>query len=456
MKKLLLLSVSMIGSYLLFAQNVNFKADSMVIKNIADEVMRNSTAYKNLRFLCKDIGPRLSGSANAEKAVYATRKMLMDAGADTVYLQPCKVPHWIRGAIEEGYILVNGKKEKLNLTSLGNSEGTGGKILSADVVEVKSMEEIKSNNIKGKIVFINIEMNPTYIKTFRAYGESGIGRRAGAAVAAKYGAVAVMVRSLASNEDNYPHTGTTVYNDSFPKIPAVAISTKNANEISKQIQAGKKVKAFLQSNCRMLGEANSFNVIGEIRGNKLPDQIITVGGHLDSWDLAEGAQDDGTGVVQSIEIIRALKKLGIAPARTVRAVLFMNEENGGGGAKAYLQNAKQKKEAHIFALESDAGGFTPRGFNMDMDVEKKEKIKSWAPLFYNYGAYDFKETGSGSDISPLKEIGTALAGLSTDSQRYFDLHHAATDVFEAVSKRELDLGTVNMAALIWLVSEYGL
>ncbi|MCY7293656.1 MAG: M28 family peptidase, partial [Ferruginibacter sp.] len=156
------------------------------------------------------------------------------------------------------------------------------------------------------------------------------------------------------------------------------------------------------------------------------------------------------------EIIRALKKLGIAPARTVRAVLFMNEENGGGGAKAYLQNARQKKEEHIFALESDAGGFTPRGFSLDMDVAKKEIIKKWAPLFYNYGVYDFKETGSGSDISPLKEIGTALAGLGTDSQRYFDVHHAKTDVFETVSKRELDLGAVNMAALIWLVSEYGL
>ena len=456
MKKLLLLCFFVSGSFFLFAQNENFKADSIVIKKIADEVMRNSTAYKNLRFLCKDIGPRLSGSANAEKAVYATKKMLMDAGADTVYLQPCKVPHWVRGAKEEGSILVNGKKEKLNLTSLGNSEGTGGKILQADVVEVKSMDEIKTTNVKGKIVFINIEMNPTYIKTFRAYGESGIGRRAGAAVAAKYGAVAVMVRSLASNEDNHPHTGTTIYNDSFPKIPAVAISTKNANDLSKHLQAETKVKAFIQSNCRMLGEANSFNVVGEIRGNKMPEQIITVGGHLDSWDLAEGAQDDGTGVVQSIEIIRTLKQLGIIPARTIRAVLFMNEENGGGGAKAYLQNAKQKKEAHIFALESDAGGFTPRGFNMDMNVEKKEKIRTWAPLFYNYGVYDFKETGSGSDISPLKEIGTALAGLSTDSQRYFDLHHAATDVFEAVSKRELDLGTVNMAALIWLVSEYGL
>ncbi|MCY7292334.1 MAG: hypothetical protein LH615_09155 [Ferruginibacter sp.] len=279
MKKLLCCCFFMASSFLLFAQNENFKADSTIIKKIADEVMINSSAFKNLRFLCKDIGPRLSGSANAEKAVYATKKMLIDAGADTVYLQPCKVPHWIRGAKEEAYILLNGKKEKLQITSLGNSEGTGGKIIEAAVIEVKSMDEIKSKNVKGKIVFINIEMNPTYIKTFRAYGESGIGRRSGPAIAAKYGAVGVMVRSLASNEDDHPHTGTTIYNDSFPKIPAVAISTKNANDISKIIRSGKTVKVFLQSNCRMLGEVNSFNVIGEIKGNKYPEQIITVGGH---------------------------------------------------------------------------------------------------------------------------------------------------------------------------------
>ncbi|MFN0082867.1 MAG: M28 family peptidase, partial [Ferruginibacter sp.] len=196
------------------------------------------------------------------------------------------------------------KKQTLNLTSLGNSEGTKGKMLKAAVVEVKRINEIKNADIKGKIVFINIEMNPTYIRTFRAYGESGIGRRSGPAMAAKYGAVGVMVRSLASNEDDHPHTGTTVYNDSFPKIPAVAISTKNANDISKALAQGKIIKAVLKANCRMVGEANSFNVVGEIRGNKYPEQIVTVGGHLDSWDLAEGAQDDGTGCVQSIEIIR--------------------------------------------------------------------------------------------------------------------------------------------------------
>jgi carboxypeptidase Q len=440
------------------AQNANYVADSTTIKKIADEVMINSSAYENLRYLCKKIGSRLSGSLGAEKAVYATKKMLMDAGADTVYLQPCMVPHWVRLAKEEGYFIVDGKKYPLQLTSLGNSEGTKNKFIGADIVEVKTMNELHKlgNAVKGKIVFFNIAMNPTYIGTFNAYGESGIGRRSGPAQAAKYGAIAVLVRSLASNADDYPHTGMTRYNDSFPKIPAVAISTNNANAVSKIIQDGKKVQGFFKNNCTMLAPVQSYNVVGEIRGTETAKEIITVGGHLDSWDLAEGAQDDGAGIVQSIEIIRSLKKAGIQPKRTIRAVMYMNEENGSGGADAYLENAKQKNEQHIFALESDAGGFTPRGFTLEMKEEARNKVKTWAQLFRNYGVYDFREGGSGSDIDNLKALGTALAGLSPDSQRYFDLHHASTDVFEAVSKRELDLGAVNMAALVWLVSEYGL
>jgi carboxypeptidase Q len=440
------------------AQNVNFVSDSATIKKIADEIMINSGAYENLRFLCKKIGSRLSGSAGAEKAVYATKKMLMDTGADTVYLQTCMVPHWVRGAKEEGYFMVDGKKFPLQLTSLGNSEGSKNKFIGADIVEVKTMNELHKlgKAVKGKMVFFNIAMNPTYIGTFNAYGEAGVGRRSGAAQAAKYGAIGVLVRSLASNADDYPHTGMTRYNDSFPKIPAVAISTNNANAISKILEQGKKVQGFFKNNCTMLTPVQSYNVIGEIRGAAMPKEIITVGGHLDSWDLAEGAQDDGAGIVQSIEIIRALKKAGIQPKRTIRAVMYMNEENGSGGADAYLENAKEKKEQHIFALESDAGGFTPRGFSLEMKEEERNKVKAWSPLFRNYGVYDFREGGSGSDIDNLKELGTALAGLSPDSQRYFDLHHASTDVFEAVSKRELDLGAVNMAALVWLVSEYGL
>lgn len=432
--------------------------DRVTVKRIVDEVMVNSTAYENLRYLCKKIGPRLSGSDNALKAVYAGARMLRDAGADSVYLQPCTVTHWVRGAKEEGSFSSAGQKYMLHLTALGNSEGSRGKPVEADIVEVKSMDELEKlgNSVKGKIVFFNIAMNPTYIRTFRAYGESGVGRRAGPAQAAKYGAVGAWVRSLASNADDHPHTGATQYNDSFPKIPAVAISTNDANKISAMLASGKQVRGSFKTNCTVLGPSPSFNVIGEIKGSEFPEQIISVGGHLDSWDLAEGAEDDGTGIVQSIEVMRVLKATGLRPKRTVRTVLFMNEENGTGGAKAYFEEAKRKKEQHIFALESDDGGFTPRGFSLEMSDAQKATIRSWAPLFYEYGVYDFADGGSGSDVGLLKDLGTALAGLNTDSQRYFDLHHAETDIFEAVSKREVDLGAANMAALIWLVSEHGL
>lgn len=217
-----------------------------------------------------------------------------------------------------------------------------------------------------------------------------------------------------------------------------------------------QLTAYFRTNCRMLADAPSFNVVGEIKGTEFPEQILTVGGHLDSWDLGEGAQDDGTGCMQSIEVIRSLKALNIKPKRTIRAVMFMNEENGGRGGDAYLQWAKDKNEQHIFALESDAGGFTPRGISMDMPEPKRARLLLWKPLFYEYGIYEFAPGGGGSDIAPLKQINTPLAGFAPDSQRYFDLHHASNDVFEAVSKRELDLGAANMTMLMWLVSEYGL
>lgn len=439
-----------------FAQS----GDSVVIKKFADEILTNGKAYENLHFLCKKIGARLSGSPQAQKAVEATARMLKAAGADTVYFQSCMVPHWVRGEKEQGIIqLKNGQKHTLNLCALGNSEGTGKKGLTASVIEVNSfaqLNQLGTAGIKGKIVFFNFPMNQTYVETFWAYGESGVSRTRGAAKASKYGAAGVLVRSLAINLNDYPHTGVTVYNDSFPKIPALAISTNDAEWLSVQLKTGTTATAFIRNTSTMLPDEPSFNVIGELRGSEFPAEIITVGGHLDSWDLAEGAHDDGTGVVQSIEVIRALKASGLTPKRTIRAVMFMNEENGRRGGDKYADLAKEKKENHLFALESDEGGFAPRKFSLGMSTEKFEKIERWLKLFYPYGVYGVFNGEGGSDIDGLQDMGIPVAGFSPDNQRYFDIHHAATDVFENVSKRELHLGAVNITALIWLVSEYGL
>jgi hypothetical protein len=434
--------------------------DSLMIKKISDEIFMNGQAYNNLRFLCKKVGPRLSGSPGAALAVEQTARMLREAGADTVYLQPCMVPQWVRGEKEIGKAVLNtGKSIPLNIVALGNAVGTPAAGISAGVVEVKSFQELEAlgaDKVKGKIVFYNYRMDPRHINTFRAYGEAGVYRSQGPSKAAALGAIGVIVRTLSPVLDDNPHTGATRYDEDKPKIPAVAISTNGAVELSAFIKEGKVKSVYIKTNCKMLEDVLSYNVVGEMRGVEKPEEVITVGGHLDSWDLAEGAHDDGTGCVQSIEIIRAFKAMGIRPKRSIRAVMFMNEENGLRGGTKYAEIARTEPRKFIIALESDAGGFTPRGFGFSATSTQNAKIRSWQPLFKPYGALEFNEGGGGADIGPLRPLGTALIGLNPDSQRYMDLHHARTDVFEAVSERELNLGTVVMAAMVYLVSEYGL
>ena len=453
-KSILLVALSVLGTTQISAQN----NDSLEIRMLANEVLTNSTSYENLRFLTKNIGHRLSGSTGAEKAVQVTAKMLKEAGADTVYLQPCMVPKWVRGAKESGYVTFGSQKRNLKLLALGNSEGSGPKGVTADVVVVNTLKEVdeKGNALKGKIVLYNVPMSPLNVRTFMSYGESVGARGQGASLAAKYGALAVLVRSMASNPDDHPHTGAMRYDEKYPKIPAVAISTNDAIWIAEKAKQG-TVKAHIVSNAKMLGDVLSYNVIGEMLGAVKPKEIITVGGHLDSWDIGEGAHDDATGCVQSIEVLRAFKATGRKPNRTIRAVMFMNEENGLKGGQAYLDSAISKKEDHLFALESDAGGFTPRGFGFSTpDTFALNRLLSWAPLFKEYQADEFFAGGGGADIGPLRKINTVLAGYSPDSQRYFDVHHAETDVFEAVSRRELELGAAVMTGLIYLVDKYGL
>lgn len=434
--------------------------DEAIIKSISNNILTQGTAYENLRILCKQVGPRLSGSAGAARAVQETYRMMKAMGADTVYLQEVMVPHWVRGEKEIARIeYADGKTYPLDVCALGNAVGTGTAGLKAGVVEVKDFKELESlgeKAIKGKIVFYNYPMNPTYIRTFQAYGEAGLYRSRGPSMAARYGAVGVIVRSLASNIDDFPHTGATQYNDSFPKIPAVAISTLDAEFLSAELKRKNNLQVFFRTTCKTLPDTLSHNVIGEIRGTEFPDEVITVGGHLDSWDLAEGAHDDGAGCVQSMEIIRVFKALGIQPKRTVRVVMFMNEENGLRGGRKYAEVAAKENKRFIFALESDAGGFTPRGFGFSVQGEALEKFRAWLPLFIPYGVTEFSPGGGGADINPLRPLGTVLCGLQPDSQRYFDHHHAANDTFEAVSKRELELGAINMAALVYLVANYGL
>lgn len=436
--------------------------DSLFIKKMSDDIMGNGKAYENLRQLTKQIGGRLAGSPQMTKAENWGAEILKTLGADRVYMQECKVPAWNRGGADKASVIkIGDKKEKraLDILALGNSLGSGKNGVTAEVLALASFAELeeRSEEVKGKIVFFNYGFNPTNIQPFRSYGDAGIYRRIGAGRAAKYGAVAILIRSLTEATDNNPHTGVMAYNDSFPKIPAAAIGLKDADYLWTTCKRNTTVKVSLITNGSFLPDAIGHNVVAELKGTQFPNEVITVGGHLDSWDVNEGAHDDGAGIVQTMEVMRALKTMNYTPKRTLRFVLFANEENGGAGGDAYATAAAASNEKHIFALESDAGGFTPRGFGFTTSPDKLNKIMEWKSLFLPYGVYDFRQGGGGSDIGPLnRKLGTSLAGLSPDGQRYFDVHHARNDVFENVNKRELHLGAVNMAALIYLVDKYGL
>lgn len=456
MKKTLL-SIAFLTVQLANAQN-----DSITIRKIYNDALTNGKSYSNLEYLCKKIGGRLAGSPQAAKAVEWAFNAMKEAGADTVYLQECMVPHWVRGDKEVAKVITSNSKgiKPVPICALGGSIATPSEGITAGIVEAKGIDDLKNlgkEKIQGKIVFFNEPMDPTLIRTFGAYGKAVRQRWAGAKEAAKYGAVGVVVRSATLAQDDNPHTGVMSYNDSITKIPACAISTNAANWLSEYLKTDKEAKFYFKMNCQTLPDEKSYNVVGEIRGSSKKDEIITVGGHLDAWDNGEGAHDDGAGVVQSIEVIRLYKSLGLKPKCTIRAVAFMNEENGGRGGDKYAEMAKLKNEKHIAAIESDAGGFTPRGFSSTMSAKQKEKLLSWKKLFEPYELHDFTHAGGGSDIEPLNEtMNVPMLELIPDSQRYFDYHHTSIDTFEAVNKRELELGGAAMAALIWLISENGL
>ncbi len=453
----------LLGAALLPAVHTSAQ-DSAVLHRISNEVLLRGQCYNNLRVLCKDIGHRLSGSPAAAKAVQWGKAALQTAGADSVWLQPVRVPVWVRGA-ESLKIDTGGGLKAVPMLSLGNSEGTGGTPLNGTVVLVNNFDELAKltdAEVRGKILFFNYRWRQDLINTMQAYGDAGPYRWRAPNLAAARGAAGVIIRSLSSGEDDAPHTGSMRYADSVKKIPAVAVGNRTADALERAYRRGTPVKMQLVSNCTMKGETLSYNVIGEIRGTEKPGEIVLAGGHLDSWDVGEGAHDDGAGCVQSIELIRTLKALDLKPKRTVRAVLFMNEENGVRGGRAYADSAVAKGENHIFALETDEGGFAPRGFGFEFaegDVQaetRRQKLMGLAGGLRFMNLHSFDRESSGTDIEPLQKSGTVLCGLLPDPQRYFDLHHTRQDVFEAVNHRELKLGAAAIAGMIWSVSEHGL
>ncbi len=435
--------------------------DRKMIRSIFDEALRSGESYQLLDYLCNQIGPRLSGSENAAKAVEWTRKVMTDFGFDRVFLQSVLVPHWERGEKETAEIVYpDGRREALNMLAIGGSVPTPATGITAEVVEVHSLEEVRElgrEKIAGKIVFYNRAFDQTVIHTGAGYGGVVDQRVYGASRAAELGAAAVVIRSATSAFDDAPHTGTLVYVDSLPKIPAGALGVQSAIKLSSMLEKNPNLKLMLKINSKWHPDAPSHNVVGELRGTEQPDKIILVGGHLDSWDVGQGAHDDGAGCMHAIGALRTLQKLGYKPRHTLRAVMFMNEENGNRGGEKYAELAVANKESHLILIESDAGGFTPRSFGVTAADSTIEKMSQWASLFPAETICNFKKGGGGVDIRPLhKADGTPMIGFRPDSQRMFDVHHSANDTFDSVNRRELELGTASIAALIYLIDQYGL
>lgn len=437
------------------------QTDAEIIKKIYNASLSNGNSYEWLDYLSNQIGGRLSGSLNAERAVEWTKEELEKVGLDKVWLQPVMVPKWVRGTPEFAFIEIeHGKTINVNICALGGSIATSALGTKANLIEVHSIEELKTlgkEKIEGKIVFFNRPMDETLINTFSAYGGCVDQRYAGAMEAGKFGAVGVIVRSMNLRLDDLPHTGSMSYGDTpvNQRIPSAAISTNDAVLLSSMLKLDSTIKFYFKQNCKQLKDVLSYNVIGEITGSQFPKEYIVVGGHLDSWDLGDGSHDDGAGIVQSMDVLRLLKETGIKPKRSIRVVLFMNEENGMRGGNKYAEEAKRKGENHIFALESDSGGFTPRGFSFDCSDDHFNQVLEWKSLFEPYLIHFFQKGGSGADVGPLKSNYNVLAGLRPDSQRYFDYHHASNDTFDAVNKRELELGAATMTALVYLYDKYG-
>ena len=437
----------------LIALSASAQSTIDVPRQLIARELASSQAYETLEYLSDDIGPRLSGSPNAAYAVKWTTERLRSWGLD-VHTEKVMVPHWVRG-IESG-TLVSHRNQKLVLTALGGSVATPAAGITADVIEVNDFDELKAlgTKVRGKIVYFNNPMDMNLVRSgrsFDAYRGAVAYRAAGASRAAEFGAVAAVIRSVASASLRTPHTGSLRYDEKQPKIPAAALSVEDALLVHRLLGKGERVRMHLTLTPRTLPDAPSANVIAEIRGSEHPEEVVLVGGHLDSWDLGTGAIDDGAGVAMSMETLRLIKQMNLTPKRTIRAVLFMNEENGLRGGKQYFEN--HGKEKHVAAIETDAGGAAPIGFTTTLQGDALTALEGRTAALESLGAHKFdtsKETGS--DTSFLVEAGVTGFGLVPDPLHYFDYHHSPADTLDKVDATDLAKDTAAIAALAWIMA----
>ena len=429
------------------------------VERLIDHTLANSKAYDHLGYLSDDIGPRLSGSRNADRAVQWTTKQFRDWGI-SVRQEKVMVPHWVRGA--ERAQLVSHRNQNVVLTALGGSVATPSAGITAEVIEVTSYEELEKlgrENVRGKIVFYNKAMDMSLVeggRAFEAYGQAVTFRGGGASRAAEFGAVAAVIRSVASASLRSPHTGSLRYDAKQPKIPAAALSTEDAELVHRLLEKGDRVRMHLVLTPRTLADVESANVIAEIRGSERPEEIVLIGGHLDSWDLGTGAIDNGSGCAMVMETMRTLKELGIQPKRTIRAVLFMNEENGLRGARKYFENVSKREELHrhIAVIETDAGAAPPTGFITTLEGKSLEAIERRAAVLHRIAPMKFiSSKHTGADTSPLTDAGITGFGLVPNPRHYFDFHHSAADTLDKVDPKALAQNTAALAGLALILAD---
>lgn len=456
----LLISISFTG--LIPNTNAQTLSDKKITeyKKVARQFVRKALEDRKGYYLLKeltDIGPRLSGSENSIKAIYWAKQKMESLGFDKVWLQPVMVPHWERGNIEKANIVSSKKYKgrKLVIRALGGSIATGENGVQGKILSVKSFDELRANKdqAKGKIVFFDRSLDQGLysggyggVWNYRVYGPDS---------AAKYGAIGLLLRSITTKYDNNPHTGVTFYGDKVKRIPAVAVGYLDSDFLRMALIEDPNLEVNFKLNSKWFPDAQSYNVIGEIKGSKYPDEIIIVGGHIDSWDLGVGANDDGAGCIQSMEVLDLFKRLKIKPQRTIRCVLFINEENGSRGAIVYSAFADSSHQKTIAAMESDAGSGSPRAFSIDSDSLTIAKIKTWLPILNQTGILQVRKGGSGADVGHIKSA-KARIGYSPEGQRYFDYHHSDNDQFSIIHPREFELGSAAMATLIYMIDREGL
>ena len=424
-------------------------------KKISDAVLPKSHAYDNLRELCTTIGPRMAGSKAYANAVQWAEQKLAAAGAEQISRQDVKVRPWKRGLELVQFSGADKRWRKLAALGLGGSVGTEGKDLEAKILVANNMSEFNALSlaqVKGKVVFFNYTFDQNIVNPAEEYLNAGKYRWSAASVASKKGAVAVLSRSATTALDDLPHTGSMYYDElTKNKIPALSISSSSADLLA-AAAAKQDITVKINSTSGPAEETIDQNIYADIPGTK-DQQVILVAAHLDTWDISEGAHDDGAGTVQVIEVLRVLKEVGYVPRHRLRFILFANEENGVSGGETYAAAVKKSGEKHLLAIESDAGGYTPRGISLDMIPERRRLIAPYHRYFLPFGIYDFTGQTSGQDIAPLKKLGVPLAELAPDMQRYFDLHHSAADTFDKVNRRELNLGAVALAQFVIMIDQ---